>query len=135
MGRYAVRPRWHPSFTGQSLTRASSHLLGTVMRAPLTGDTTSEDTLRMRRAIFGAPTKEEAGSPTMSTSKGAMPGWSRQRGGATRSPTATRNDPLDAGAVQRLFMTQRIGRSGAVQRLFVAHRTSAPIFPADPEIL
>jgi hypothetical protein len=42
MARHAARPRWHPSFTGQSLTRASSQLLGAARRDPLTGDSTSE---------------------------------------------------------------------------------------------
>jgi hypothetical protein len=56
---------------------------------------------------------------------------------ATRSPTATRNDPLDGGAVP-IALALATGApldGGAVQRLFMTQRIDAPIFLADPEIL
>jgi hypothetical protein len=48
----------HPLLVSPSLGRVRK-LLEAAGRDPLTGDTTSEDTLRMRRAVFGAPPKEE----------------------------------------------------------------------------
>jgi len=70
MARHAIRPRKHPSFTGQSLARAGVRLLGVAGRDSRTGDS------RAHRDVFGASQKKSAGSPTISTSKGTMPAWS-----------------------------------------------------------
>src|SRR3982751_2432845 len=78
VARHAVRPFWHPSFTGQSLSRAGVRRLGVAGRDPLTDPKRVEG---LMRAVFGAPPKRDASPPTISTSKGTMPAWSWQRGG------------------------------------------------------
>jgi hypothetical protein len=56
VARHAVRPLGHPSFTGQSLTRASVKLLGAVGMEPIPRTTAER---RSETTLFGAPPKFE----------------------------------------------------------------------------
>jgi hypothetical protein len=86
----------HPLLVSPSLGPAC--VLGVAGRDPRTGDSLVYGMrLCVLRTVFGAPPKEGAGSPMISTSKGTMPAWSRQRGGplGVRQPRGTIRSMLE----------------------------------------
>jgi hypothetical protein len=130
MARHAVRPREHPSFTGQSLSRATAELLGGAGRelrtkrsllAGLAEGGIRRTPSRIRRTPKGKCRLSDDLDEERSDDRVVVAAWR-----ATGSPTATRSDPLDDWSRATLVTLRPAGRPMPEQCHALDLATGAP---------